>query len=555
MIQVPQEIQYLISEYLGNVVPLSLTCKYFYQFYTPIRNLVKEGFTWPIVYVDDKNYEKLSLHLSGFKFNKVILNFEGSKDKLNKLPPTRSVAIIFKPVHMRFKDATDDARFEWKHLLDCKLINQITVEAVIPRHGGDYYALALAKKKMVIPGIIENLHCWPNLRKLEIANRHVDFNLLAKYLSDSTVTVLNIQYGTNSQEIFHVLESANIKSLLLDNCNLLDDDIIQLANVLGSSKLQNLSLFNNKITDTGAIALAQSVPKSKLKLLDIRGQSNNITSNGAKAILDTIPISTLKGFNLPQNQTIDVDLDRLVVERLCFYSGETLHLSNYDASIHAALCENFNGSKVQEMEISISSDYWKDLGELLNVFSKSRVKKLFFPLKYPKFLSNVHSQELCELFYGYINALPIERFQVLGIHTASVLMGHITKESKLNLLEIYPVPTVNTDDLLMIAQQLEHTNIYEIKIEKGSAWTDENIQTLSLLFTLERLQQFSVCASGCTPESILKLAETVMAGIDAVPTPKIFWFRESYFSPDTLQLLQTNLKRILGENSKIHILV
>ncbi|KAJ3269561.1 hypothetical protein HDV01_001203 [Terramyces sp. JEL0728] len=466
--ELPHDILTAVTDYLNyyNVLDLSSTNKYFYNFYSPIRALLD----WPVMELNEKKIAHfpdlkerfLAFKSSRFKLGGIEVWLPTAGEFLPMIAPLRakSVSIIFQE-----QDGSD---FDIYSLLELKNITEIIVDGDCDENQQEFATI-------LFPDIIRNA---PQLRSLTIENDYFDCTELADYLPNSLISELHIiMYAHQTKTarlIFTVIHLTKLKALKLSGCGINDDDILTLVMNIRQSSLKELCMGGNEVTDIGAIALADVIPFTKLQSLSLRDINSrtiedNISFAGGCALVQA-----------QQNSHLEkLDLFKINVTRNEFVAFLTTNLDNYDTlsfQIHEGDDERSVGlsdTKDRQLDLMMTVE---NLPTLLGIISKSKLQSLSYGCTYRPFLlqgeldkewEGIIHEKVGKIIAGYINDLPQLEMKA-GHREVASFVENITKSSKLKTLSINLGWGLrdNTDSTLTkIAHHLAHTNITALDIE------------------------------------------------------------------------------------------
>ncbi|KAJ3259000.1 hypothetical protein HK103_003141 [Boothiomyces macroporosus] len=497
----PKDIHYMLAQYMNeyNMVNLSLSCKYFNKLCSPFRKLVGKG-EWPVACCNSNNYQILkNIQKHGFQFKNVTIIFPFNSEFLAN-PPAASVTLDITKYNY-----DKNAPIDLQQVLDCKFITQIVVNSLGLKDDQFYEAITAD----IIPGIIKNLSLWKKLLVLEIETEYVDFNLLAENLPQSSVVELKIHRGRDFQGIFPIIEKTKLKSLLLHDSGLNDQDLVAVAGYLGKWKIEKLSFrYNCSITQIGISAITNAIPVSNLQYLDLSYNEFGIKLpiEMAKKIFETTKISKLKAFNFepyPRN----LEMDRLIAEYLPYFVRRHLWFEYEDDILYSLLSRNLKSARACSISLKIPV-VLAVLPEILQAISKSKLKMVDFREPENIVTSLDGDLEFSNVFAPYINSLNIHHFEINGVRRTRMVLQHLTKKSR--LLEIKIIPTcltIDLNELEMIAEYLKNSNVTAIRISHGIRWSDDALVKIAEIFNGTTVTVMSINAQGVTKEGIARLVE------------------------------------------------
>jgi len=113
--------------------------------------------------------------------------------------------------------------------------------------------------------ILVVLQKYDDITTLDLADSQLtnqSINILAKYLPETSITTLNLDYNKNindnCENLISATHGSKLVSISLRGCNLNDDTIKRIVEKLWiNGSLNELNLFNNKISDAGGHLLSR----------------------------------------------------------------------------------------------------------------------------------------------------------------------------------------------------------------------------------------------------------------------------------------------------------
>ncbi|KAH9086196.1 hypothetical protein LEN26_020353 [Aphanomyces euteiches] len=130
---------------------------------------------------------------------------------------------------------------------------------------------------------------------------------LIKSLVESTsLRELRFKYGNVGLALAHRASQLppNLRELVLDECHLDSEAMVQLAKLLPSTSLHKLDVARNRIQDDGALALAEVLPKTQVEVLNIANA--DVGCRGVMGLALSLPFTCLQVLELAGNPMGDV---------------------------------------------------------------------------------------------------------------------------------------------------------------------------------------------------------------------------------------------------------